>query len=518
MKPLEKDKKADHEKVKARDFLLNYAKSKGYNINEDDIGWYKNDSTRTGLVEGAENDPNNSVNYGMITLGGSDLLKPSYIQDNEGVENDHAFANRNNLMAAVDRYAKERGLDLNSLSQAPEQRQAPQTAPAPEFEDYKSPYSSEINDLLEQVMEMKKFQYDPNNDPAFQAYSEAYKSAGDDAMQNVLGAATGTTGGQLNSWAVASAGQAKNQYNERLMSNVPGFQQAALSAHQAQANNKLSTLNTLSGLENQAYNQYSDNRNFKRGVYESDRGYERGVYESDRSYDRGAFESDRAHGFNVDRANTQDDQWQQSFDQAQDQWQKTFDQAQDHWQKTFDQDEDQWQKMFDQNAQFHADDVKLAWARINATRSNASAPKDAQIPVLYGMMTQGVDSEGNVISESPEEWIDKQLAANEISNYEAGILANWASYKRDVESTNNPEPEPPSYGELQNLMLKQVVPYPTGDEQVESIDEWFTIMRPYIDDSTLKALESRYKYLMQSGAVEPTDPDYYENLNIMNMK
>jgi hypothetical protein len=127
---------------------------------------------------------------------------------------------------------------------------------------YESIYKDKQNQLLDNITNMGEFSYNAEADPAFQAYKKTYGAQGDRAMKNTLGEASALTGGRLNSWATSAAQQAKSNYDQQLMAQVPALQQAAYQMFQDKNNNNMNALNMLSSMDNTAYGRWNDDRNF----------------------------------------------------------------------------------------------------------------------------------------------------------------------------------------------------------------------------------------------------------------
>jgi len=127
---------------------------------------------------------------------------------------------------------------------------------------YESTYKDKQTQLLDSIANPGTFSYNPEADPAFQAYKKTYGAQGDKAMKNTLGEASAMTGGRLNSWATSAAQQAKSNYDQQLMGQVPALQQAAYQMFQEKNNNNLNALNAINSADNTAYGRWNDDRNF----------------------------------------------------------------------------------------------------------------------------------------------------------------------------------------------------------------------------------------------------------------
>lgn len=151
-------------------------------------------------------------------------------------------------------------------------------------EQYKSAYSSMIDELVNKAINRQPFQYDPASDPAYQAYARQYTRLGDEAGRDTLADVASQTGGLASSYAVTASQQARNAYNQALTDKIPSLMETAYNKYRNEYNDYLAGIGTLQGLEDSAYNRFSTDRAYNRGVYENDRDYNRNVFVSDRDF------------------------------------------------------------------------------------------------------------------------------------------------------------------------------------------------------------------------------------------
>lgn len=189
-------------------------------------------------------------------------------------------------------------------------------------EQYKSAYSTVINDLVNKAINRQPFQYDPATDAAYQSYAKQYARLGDEAARDTLADVSANTGGLASSYAVTAAQQARNKYNEALTDKIPALMEAAYNKYRNEYNDTLAGIGTLQGLDDSAYNRFATDRGYNRGVYENDRDYNRSVFESDRGYNRGVYESDRDFNEGVRQYNQNYalDKQAQQFEQMLNRW------------------------------------------------------------------------------------------------------------------------------------------------------------------------------------------------------
>ena len=164
-----------------------------------------------------------------------------------------------------------------------------------EIPEYDSQYSSQIDQLLDSILNREEFSYDHMTDPSYQAYADQYKRLGDRAREDTLGNIAAMNGGYASSWAASAASQAQNDYNQQLSDIIPTLYEAAYNRYMDDYNMDVTNLGLLQGMDNTYYDRYRDT--------------------------------------------VSDSQWEQEFDYkkeqdkiANDQWEQTFD-----WNKTVDQ-------------------------------------------------------------------------------------------------------------------------------------------------------------------------------------
>jgi len=129
---------------------------------------------------------------------------------------------------------------------------------APVQTQYTSPYQEQIDALLKEILNYKPFTYDVESDPMYQAYKKRYQQAGEESFQNVIGDLAGMTGGRLNTWAISSASQARQAWDERLMDVIPELYNLAYEMYSKELSNKYNQLAALGGLESRDYERYRD--------------------------------------------------------------------------------------------------------------------------------------------------------------------------------------------------------------------------------------------------------------------
>lgn len=123
---------------------------------------------------------------------------------------------------------------------------------------YESPYEDLINQQLSAIMNRPKFDYNADEDPAYQAFLQRATRAGDKAYADNLGGLSAMTGGRPNSWAGTVASQARNQYVLQAQEAVIQFEDRAYSRYKDEGQEMYNLLNVLNSQDSIAYGRYRD--------------------------------------------------------------------------------------------------------------------------------------------------------------------------------------------------------------------------------------------------------------------
>lgn len=123
---------------------------------------------------------------------------------------------------------------------------------------YESQYTDQINAARDKVTNWK---YDPLEDASYQALQKVYTNRGNLAAKSSLADAAALNGGYGSSYAVSAAQQARNQYNQELMSLVPDLE--------ANAYNRAATAYDIwMDADNTAYGRFRDTESDRQKQYE----------------------------------------------------------------------------------------------------------------------------------------------------------------------------------------------------------------------------------------------------------
>ncbi len=135
-----------------------------------------------------------------------------------------------------------------------------QNSPVPSASKYVSPFSGKIDKGISNL-ENKKFSYNPESDPAYQAYKKMYNREGDRALKSTISSVSAAQGG-ISSYASQAAQQASNYYAQQLTDKIPELEQLAYQKYRDDYNNDLNLVNLYKTLDDTGYNRYADARDY----------------------------------------------------------------------------------------------------------------------------------------------------------------------------------------------------------------------------------------------------------------
>lgn len=218
---------------------------------------------------------------------------------------------------------------------------------------YSSQYGSQIDAMLNALLNREPFSYNKDDDPLYQQYKESYTRAGNRAMQDTLAQVSARTGGIASSYGTSASQQAYNNYMAELANKVPELYQLAYSMYMDDIAQDRADLDTVLGIDNMYYDRYRDT--------------------------------------------VGDSQWQQTFD-----YNASRDQVADS----------QWQQQF--NYSVNSDMQKLARSQIDAILKAGGTPS-AELVAQAGYSNDYIGAMGNyyqqkakpstpVVEESEETW------------------------------------------------------------------------------------------------------------------
>lgn len=126
---------------------------------------------------------------------------------------------------------------------------------------YKSQYGSQINDLVAQLQNRPKFEYDVNTDPLYLQLRDIWKQDGLMAMEDTVGQMAQLTGGYGNSHAQMAGQQVYNNHLREVTEMVPQLKEAARADHDAETDALLRQYGLLMEQDSTDYARYMDELN-----------------------------------------------------------------------------------------------------------------------------------------------------------------------------------------------------------------------------------------------------------------
>ena len=206
-------------------------------------------------------------------------------------------------------------------------QQALQNQQASKPGQYQSQYQSGINDLLGQIQNRPKFQYDVNADALYQQAAQNYMQQGQLAMMDTMGQAAALTGGYGNSYAQTAGQQQYNNYLRSLTEMIPQFQQMAMEQYQMEGDQLMDQYNLMLQQEEMDYGRYQDSLDQyyaeldrAQAAYDSERDYDYSRFADDRDFGYGQYMDERNYQYQQERDQIGDEQWQKEYEESVRRW------------------------------------------------------------------------------------------------------------------------------------------------------------------------------------------------------
>ena len=196
---------------------------------------------------------------------------------------------------------------------------------------YQSAWQTQLNDIIQQIMNREKFSYDLNGDALYQQYKDQYVQQGKMAMMDTMGQAQAMTGGYGNSYAQSVGQQAYQGHLQELNNKIPELYQLALSKYQMEGDAMYDQAALMAQQEEQDYGRYRDqmsdyytelDRLTDDTRYKEEQDY--GKWADGRDFAYNQFADDRAYDYQIGRDKVADEQWQKEFDEAKRQYDQEY--------------------------------------------------------------------------------------------------------------------------------------------------------------------------------------------------
>lgn len=166
--------------------------------------------------------------------------------------------------------------------------------------EYQSKWQTQLDSLMDQIMNREKFTYDLNGDALYQQYKDKYIQQAKLAMADTMGQASAMTGGYGSSYAQSVGQQAYQGQLNNLNDIVPELYQMALDKYSREGQELYNQYGMVVDRENTDYGRYRDTvsdylteRDYLTGRYDNERNYDYSKYVDDRNFAYGQYSDDR---------------------------------------------------------------------------------------------------------------------------------------------------------------------------------------------------------------------------------
>ena len=186
--------------------------------------------------------------------------------------------------------------------------------------NFSSDYETQVDDLMNQIMNRDKFSYDLNSDMLYQQAKDQYTALGKMAMQDTMGQAAALTGGYGNSYAATAGNQAYQNYLQELNSNIPEYYQMALNQYNQEGNELYNQYAMARDAYSNDYNMYrdsiSDYYNDYANAYSDyinllNQDYNQYIDRENRKWD--SYVNEQNFAYQKERDGITDSQWEREF-------------------------------------------------------------------------------------------------------------------------------------------------------------------------------------------------------------
>lgn len=200
---------------------------------------------------------------------------------------------------------------------------------------YNSPWSTQLNETLDKILNREKFSYDFNGDAFYQQYKDKFTQQARMASEDAVARASAMTGGYGNSYAAMAGAQAFNEQMGQLNDVIPELWQMAYDKYAREGQDLKDAYSLLAAREAEAYGKYRDEkadylteRDYLTGRLESEKADDYNRFVDDRNFGYGQYVDDRNFGYGANRDTVADKKWQSEFDLAVDQYNKNLELSQ----------------------------------------------------------------------------------------------------------------------------------------------------------------------------------------------
>jgi hypothetical protein len=185
---------------------------------------------------------------------------------------------------------------------------------------YQSQWQTQLNDIMDKIMNREKFSYNFNEDALYQQYNDKFTQQAKMAMGDAIGQASAMTGGYGNSYAQSVGQQMYQKEMQNLNDIIPDLYQMAYDKYNQEGQDLLNQYAMVGDREEQDYGRYRDSV----ADWLTERDYLTGRYDSERNFDYGKYADDKSFAYQDYRDKIGDAQWQANFDEAVRQFDETM--------------------------------------------------------------------------------------------------------------------------------------------------------------------------------------------------
>lgn len=185
---------------------------------------------------------------------------------------------------------------------------------------YQSPWQSQLNDVIQKIMNREEFSYDLNGDALYQQYKDQYTTQGQMAMMDTMGQAAALTGGYGSSYGQNVGQQAYQGHLQQLNDKIPELYQLAMNQYNQEGQAMKDQASLLGAMEDQEYGRYRDS--VSEYYTELDRLTEDSRYQGEKDYGMYMDGYNKAYGEYRDAE--ADKKWQAEFDEAKRQYDQQY--------------------------------------------------------------------------------------------------------------------------------------------------------------------------------------------------
>ena len=185
---------------------------------------------------------------------------------------------------------------------------------------YQSTWQTQLDDIINRIMNREDFSYSLNEDAMYQQLKDQYLLLGQQASMDAMGQAAALTGGYGNSYAQTVGQQAYQDYLQQLNDVVPELYDMALDQYNQEGQALYDQASLMASMEDQEYGRYRDS--LSDYYTELNRLTEDARYQGEQDYAKWADKLNLDYGMHRDQV--ADSQWQAEFDEAKRQYDQQY--------------------------------------------------------------------------------------------------------------------------------------------------------------------------------------------------